>query len=80
MILKSIDGKTIYYLIINPFKQIGKMPNKETCIGCTHHDITWDKLERKYSDYCWLFGVWHDEPKPNNICKYNIRNKSNEKT
>lgn len=77
MILQSINKKKIYFLIYNPFKQTGVMPIKNTCLGCTHHEFIWDKLERTYSHYCNLFGVWHpDGPKPNKICLYHLRDKN----
>lgn len=78
MTLQSINGRIIYWLIYNPLKQIGKMDKRNTCKGCTAYGMEYDKLERRYNHYCWLFGCWQDEAKPNAICKYHLRNKSDE--
>lgn len=77
MTLTSINKEKIYFVINNPCVNKGVMEAKDTCIGCTFHDEVYDKLEGRYSHYCWLFGVWHpDGPTPNEICNYHLRGRN----
>ena len=75
MLVRSINQKYYYFIIANPFKQIGRMLSKSSCAGCTHFNDEYDKLERKYNHYCNLFGVWQNSKIPNDIC-LNVRRES----